>query len=279
MRSSDRRKIYMNKTRHRLRIFALLSSLLTVSGAVTFWTPAEAAVRLLFPVADTRVTSGFGLRVHPVTRAEDFHTGLDLAATLNQRVHTVMSGVVVQAGARGLLGNAVEVLDQSSGISTIYGHLNGLAVAAGDRVEKGETIGYAGSTGRSTGVHVHFTVKRNGVICDPTPFLDGIARNGKLIAIGPSRTSGQAIARVDPVEAKRLAAVKLAEAKEAARLAQNELAKAKEAVAVAKKDASTYSYLFDQGAVSRNDSEVRQAALRAAEGRLAAAQKKVDGLG
>lgn len=270
----------MKMRRQGPRLFALLSTALTVTGVVAAWTmPAEAAVRLLFPVADTRVTSGFGLRVHPITRAEDFHTGLDLAATLNQRVHTVMSGVVVQAGARGLLGNAVEVLDQSTGISTIYGHMNSLAVAAGDRVEKGETIGYAGSTGRSTGVHVHFTVKRNGVICDPTPFLDGIARNGMLIAVGPAHASLQRLAKVDPAEAKRLAAVKLAKAKEAARLAQEELAKAKEAVAVAKKDANTYSYLFDQGAVSRNDSEVRQSALRAAEGRLAAAQKKVNGVG
>lgn len=132
--------------------------------------------------------------------------------------------------------------------------MNSLAVAAGDRVEKGGTIGYAGSTGRSAGVHVHFTVKRNGVICDPAQFLDGIARSGMLIAVGPSHASLQRLAKVDPAEAKRLAAVKLAKAKEAARLAQEELA-----------------YLFDQGAVSRNDSEVRQSALRAAEGRLAAA--------
>lgn len=188
---------------------------------------------------------------------------------------------MVQAGARGLLGNAVEIVDKSTGISTIYGHMNSLAVAVGDRVQKGETIGYAGSTGRSTGVHVHFTVEKNGVVCDPTPFLDGIARNGKLIAIGPAHppAAKALVAKVSPAEAKRLAAVRLAKAKEEARIAREELANAKAALSVAQKDASTYSYLFNQGAVSRNDAESRQAALQAAQGRLAAAQKKVDTVG
>lgn len=73
------------------RFFSLfILALSLVGGSSMTPPPAQAAVQLMFPVADTRITSGFGLRVHPITHAEDFHTGLDLAATLNQRVHTVV---------------------------------------------------------------------------------------------------------------------------------------------------------------------------------------------
>lgn len=281
----------MSSPRTPLRIFVALISA-AVASAVSADSVAYAAARLIFPVANTRITSAFGTRVHPVTQQADFHTGLDLAAVLNQNVRTVNSGVVIQAGPRGLLGNAVEVRDAKARISTIYGHLNSVSVNLGQQVSRGQVIGLAGSTGRSTGVHVHFTVKRNGLIADPVPYLNGIARNGRLIAsaqhyIGaPSSPRGPAAAGADAAkaarqaklasaEAARQAKIKLAQAKAAAEKARHELAAAKEAVLTAQKESDEYTYLFNEGAISRNAAQAKQSALRAAQERVAQAQKKV----
>lgn len=108
----------------------------SVASAISADSVAYAAARMIFPVANTRITSAFGTRVHPLTQQAEFHTGLDLAAVLNQNVRTVNSGVVIQAGPRGLLGNAVEVKDAKTRISTIYGHLNSVSVSLGQRVSR-----------------------------------------------------------------------------------------------------------------------------------------------
>ncbi|MBS2010901.1 MAG: M23 family metallopeptidase [Cyanobacteria bacterium SZAS TMP-1] len=110
------------------------------------------------PVGLGIVTSRGGFRVHPVTGHGDFHNGVDLAANLNDRVYCLLDGVVTRVGARGNLGNAVEVYHPYPNVRTIVGHLNAMAVLPGMPVTRGRVIGYAGSTGRSTGVHVHYTV-------------------------------------------------------------------------------------------------------------------------
>lgn len=104
------------------------------------------------------VTSKAGFRVHPVTGRGDFHNGVDLGANLNDKVYELLDGIVVRAGYRGNLGVAVEVYHPYPNIRTITGHLNGYTVKPGMWVRRGQVIGYAGSTGRSTGVHVHYTV-------------------------------------------------------------------------------------------------------------------------
>jgi hypothetical protein len=113
------------------------------------------------PVGLGIVTSKAGFRIHPVTGKGDFHSGVDLAAHLNDRVYNLLDGVVTRVGWRGALGVAVEVYHPYPNIRTICGHLNAYSVLPGMFVQRGRVIGYAGSTGRSTGVHVHYTIIRN----------------------------------------------------------------------------------------------------------------------
>jgi murein DD-endopeptidase MepM/ murein hydrolase activator NlpD len=104
------------------------------------------------------VTSKAGFRIHPITGKGDFHNGVDLGAKLNDKVYELLDGIVVRVGYRGNLGVAVEVYHPYPNIRTLVGHLNAYTVKPGMWVRRGQVIGYAGSTGRSTGVHVHYTV-------------------------------------------------------------------------------------------------------------------------
>lgn len=122
---------------------------------------------LISPMADDRmytpvglgiVTSKAGFRIHPVTGRGDFHSGVDLGAQLNDRVYNLLDGIVTRVGWRGALGVAVEVYCPYPNVRVICGHLNAYAVMPGMFVQRGRVIGYAGSTGRSTGVHVHYTI-------------------------------------------------------------------------------------------------------------------------
>ena len=110
------------------------------------------------PVGMGVVTSKAGFRIHPVTGKGDFHSGVDLGARLNDRVYELLDGRVTRVGWRGALGVAVEVYHPYPNVRSICGHLNAYSVMPGDWVTRGRVIGYAGSTGRSTGVHVHYTV-------------------------------------------------------------------------------------------------------------------------
>lgn len=110
------------------------------------------------PVGMGTVTSKAGFRVHPVTGKGDFHNGVDLAAKLNDKVFNLLDGIVTRVGYRGNMGVAVEVYHPYPNIITICGHLNAYAVKPGMWVRRGQVIGFAGCTGRSTGVHLHYTV-------------------------------------------------------------------------------------------------------------------------
>lgn len=125
------------------------------------------------PVGLGIVTSKAGFRIHPITGRGDFHSGVDLAANLNDRVYTLLPGYVTRVGYRGNLGVAVEIYHPYPNVRTIYGHLNAYSVLPGQWVQRGRVIGYAGSTGRSTGVHVHFTVIKQSTnqYVEPMAFL------------------------------------------------------------------------------------------------------------
>jgi len=110
------------------------------------------------PVGLGHVSSKAGFRIHPVTGKGDFHSGVDLSARLNEPVYNLLDGIVTRVGWRGNLGVAVEVYHPYPNVRTICGHLNAYGVMPGTFVTRGRVIGYAGSTGRSTGVHVHYTV-------------------------------------------------------------------------------------------------------------------------
>ncbi len=122
------------------------------------------------PVARGWISSGFGQRTDPFTGRKSMHEGIDFAGRLGTRVVAVAAGVVTWAGARGGYGNLVEI-DHGNGYVTRYGHNMKILVKVGEMVRKGQPIALMGSTGRSTGPHVHFEVLRHGRPVNPAPFV------------------------------------------------------------------------------------------------------------
>jgi hypothetical protein len=147
----------------------LAASFLMVTAAPAALAHAVPVALIHTPVPSPVMTSEYGMRTHPVTGQRSFHGAIDLRAAFDQEVGSVFDGVVKAAGPRGLLGNAVEVFHPKKNITTIYGHLNSVSVRPGQPLKMGETLGLAGSTGRSTGVHVHLIVRegRKGKTLNP----------------------------------------------------------------------------------------------------------------
>jgi murein DD-endopeptidase MepM/ murein hydrolase activator NlpD len=116
------------------------------------------------PVAG-RISSGFGMRMHPLLGFMRMHKGMDIAAAWGTPIHAAMDGVVQFAGRSSGYGNFVKL--SSGAIATGYGHMSRIAVRGGQRVSQGEVIGYVGSTGMSTGPHLHWEVWKNGVSVNP----------------------------------------------------------------------------------------------------------------
>lgn len=106
-------------------------------------------------------TGEFGWRTHPTLHRRRLHEGLDIAAPAGTPIVATAAGVVVHAGGAGTYGNLVRI-DHAGGFETRYAHMQAIAVHVGDQVERGQVIGTVGSTGRSTGPHVHFEVRENG---------------------------------------------------------------------------------------------------------------------
>ena len=116
------------------------------------------------------VSSGYGNRLHPILGVYRLHAGIDIGNTHGQPVYAARTGVVVTAGPWGGYGNAV-VLDHGSGVSSVYAHLSQVAVRPGIIVPARGLIGNIGSTGLSTGPHLHFEIRLNGVAVDPLGYL------------------------------------------------------------------------------------------------------------
>jgi murein DD-endopeptidase MepM/ murein hydrolase activator NlpD len=116
-------------------------------------------------------TSGFGARIDPFTHRFGFHPGIDFAGPWGSNVAATASGTVVWAGARGGYGNMVEI-DHGYGFKTRYGHLSSILVRVGSRVQKGTPIGKLGSTGRSTGPHVHYEIWLADVVRNPSTYIE-----------------------------------------------------------------------------------------------------------
>jgi murein DD-endopeptidase MepM/ murein hydrolase activator NlpD len=117
-----------------------------------------------------RVTSGFGVRANPLGAGHETHAGVDLGAPAGATIRAVKDGTVRFAGERGGYGNCV-IVDHGDGTETRYAHCASLGVAPGTAVHAGQAIATVGSTGRSTGPHLHFEVRRNGAPIDPTALL------------------------------------------------------------------------------------------------------------
>jgi murein DD-endopeptidase MepM/ murein hydrolase activator NlpD len=120
--------------------------------------------------ADGPMTSPFGWRVHPILGTSRFHNGLDFGAEYGSLIKAADNGVVIAAEWSGGYGNAV-IIDHGNGITTLYGHTSQMYVTVGQAVQKGQPIAAVGSTGFSTGPHLHFEVRRQGEPIDPMPFL------------------------------------------------------------------------------------------------------------
>jgi murein DD-endopeptidase MepM/ murein hydrolase activator NlpD len=119
-----------------------------------------------------KISSGFGMRVHPRDGVRRMHTGLDITMPRGTALHATADGVVSFADRSGGNGNIV-VIEHGHGLSTVYAHNTRNSVKAGQTVKRGEVIAYSGSTGVSTGPHVHYEVWRNGQSVNPEPFLEG----------------------------------------------------------------------------------------------------------
>ncbi|GIX07277.1 MAG: hypothetical protein KatS3mg115_1680 [Candidatus Poribacteria bacterium] len=125
--------------------------------------------RFIRPVSG-RVSSPFGMRTHPISGRRTMHQGIDFASGAGARVVAARSGRVIYAGRLGGYGNLV-VIDHGGGVTTRYAHLQRIVVRRGQRVRQGATLGYTGSTGYSTGPHLHFEIRINDRAVDPARYL------------------------------------------------------------------------------------------------------------
>ncbi|WP_156956449.1 M23 family metallopeptidase [Stenoxybacter acetivorans] len=120
------------------------------------------------PVSNARISSSFGTRYHPILHTIRMHTGIDYAAPSGTPIHAPSDGVIAEMGAKGGYGYAV-VIRHNTNMETLYGHMSAFGdFSPGSRVKAGDIIGYVGSTGRSTGPHLHYEVRINGQPVNPT---------------------------------------------------------------------------------------------------------------
>lgn len=141
-----------------------------IGGTIPGFSAQPVSIPSLIPVEGMKLTSDFGMRNHPVLGGRRAHKGVDLAAP---------SGTPIRASADGIVGRAdwfsgyglYVSLEHGGNIETRYGHMSRLNVAAGQQVHKGDIIGYVGTTGRSTGPHLHYEVRIAGVAVNPIPYL------------------------------------------------------------------------------------------------------------
>lgn len=118
----------------------------------------------------TRITSDFGYRIHPIYKTKKFHSGIDIGVPWGKKVVAAGVGTVLYADTYGGYGKTV-MIDHGGGIVTLYAHNSSLNVKVGDQVKTGQTISLSGSTGLSTGPHLHFEVRKNGEVVDPKPWV------------------------------------------------------------------------------------------------------------
>jgi murein DD-endopeptidase MepM/ murein hydrolase activator NlpD len=141
---------------------------LTKNSTTADWVRANSAPNL-WPV-EGQVTGSFGERIDPFNGEGAFHSGVDISANVGSPVIAPADGTITFADFLGGYGRAV-MLDHGHGISTRYGHLSSFAVTAGQYVHRGDTIGYVGQSGRSTGPHLHYEVRINDVPVNPYKYL------------------------------------------------------------------------------------------------------------
>jgi murein DD-endopeptidase MepM/ murein hydrolase activator NlpD len=126
---------------------------------------------MVWPVpSSSYISSPYGYRIHPITHTRKFHSGIDIAASYGVSIEAANSGTVIYAGWNGGYGNTV-IIDHGAGVSTLYAHTSRILVSVGESVKGGEVIAKVGSTGLSTGPHLHFEVRKNGETTNPLNYV------------------------------------------------------------------------------------------------------------
>jgi len=155
------------------------SGLVTTASASGLSNPTFAPTKVSIPSRNpldgASTTSGFGMRTHPVLGGRRGHKGIDLAMPTGTPIYATADGVISKAEWFSSYGLYISI-EHGGKIQTRYGHLSRLNVASGQSVKKGDLIGYVGSTGRSTGPHLHYEVRIAGVAVNPVPYMNGNAR-------------------------------------------------------------------------------------------------------
>ena len=143
------------------------------------------------PLSDASLTSSYGMRTHPVLGGRRRHNGVDLAAPTGTPVYATADGYVERANWFSSYGKYIQI-DHGAEVETRFAHLSKISVNAGERVKKGQLIGYVGSTGRSTGPHLHYEVRIEGQPVDPTPYMiESQAQRAFAMATGTGGLGGQ----------------------------------------------------------------------------------------
>ena len=149
------------------QLFASWERMDKVSAGVA---TTSVSVPSAMPLTDARLSSGYGMRNHPVLGGRRGHKGVDLAAPTGTPVYATADGVVRKADWFSSYGKYISI-EHGASLQTRFAHLSDMVVSAGDKVKKGDLIGYVGSTGRSTGPHLHYEVRVDGVAVDPSPYM------------------------------------------------------------------------------------------------------------
>ncbi|WP_177203892.1 M23 family metallopeptidase [Sphingobium sp. AP50] len=150
------------------------------------------------PVEKLSLTSNFGVRSDPFNRSARMHKGIDIPGPIGTPIHATADGIISRAGWASGYGNLVQI-SHGSGMETRYGHMSKLLVAENSYVKRGQIIGLMGSTGRSTGSHLHYEVRVDGAAINPLPFVAGpdylVAMNSKppLAMGGPTKAQEKAV--------------------------------------------------------------------------------------
>ena len=139
------------------------------------------------PIDSYRTSSSYGMRTHPVLGGLRGHKGIDMAAPTGTPIYATADGLVSKAEYYSSYGNFIAI-GHGGELETRYAHLSRIAVASGQRVRKGDLIGYVGSTGRSTGPHLHYEVRVAGQAVDPSPYMtEGGSERAYALALGGSK--------------------------------------------------------------------------------------------
>lgn len=149
------------------------------------------AVPSRMPLDGAHLSSDYGMRTHPVLGGRRSHKGVDLAAPSGTPIYATADGYVSKAEWFSSYGNFVSI-EHGAELQTRYAHMSRIAVAPGTRVKKGELIGYVGSTGRSTGPHLHYEVRIDGQAVNPVPYMVELeAQRAYALAMGEGGQGGE----------------------------------------------------------------------------------------